>query len=346
MTKLPVVGVTLGDACGIGPEIVLKAFSRPEIYDRCIPIVIGSASILENARRFVESAPKIWVLSHPSEAVATPGVLPLLDLANLNAEDVVIGHLSSAAGQAAYEYISTGVRLSLDGTISGIVTAPINKAALHLAGHHFAGHTELLAYLTDTPEVVMMLVGRQMRVAFVTTHLALSEVSQQITQPKITNVLGIVGESLKRLGIIEPRIAVCALNPHAGEEGAFGNEESHIISPAIQQAVDWGWHVEGPYPADTLFVKAKDRLWDAIVAMYHDQGNVPIKLLEFGQIVNVTLGLPMVRTSVDHGTAFDIAGKGIASETSLLAAVDYAAKLASPLTDFQGASDSTADCTS
>ena len=254
--------------------------------------------------------------------------MQILDLDSRRPEDYRVGEGCRSAGQAAYEYSERGVEFSIGGELDGIATAPINKAALRRAGHLYPGHTELLAHLTHTPQVVMMLAGERLRVAFVTTHLALSEVSRNITQQKTVAVLGIVGENLQRLNIPEPRIAVCALNPHAGEDGAFGDEEIRIISPAIREARDQGWQVDGPYPADTLFVKAKDHVWDAVVAMYHDQGNVPIKLLEFGRIVNVTLGLPMVRTSVDHGTAFDIAGRGIASETSLLAAVDYAAQLA------------------
>ncbi len=328
MEGLPRIGVTLGDACGIGPEIILKAFAHPTIYDLCVPIVIGSLPILEQAQRFIPSPPKIEVISQPCDASVSPGILPLIDLANLLPTQIEIGQINACAGQAAYEYIEAGVRLAISGRLHGIVTAPINKAALHRAGHFYPGHTELLAHLTGTSEVVMMLAGRRLRVAFVTTHMALSEVSHQISQQRITTVLRIVRENLQRLNIACPRIAVTALNPHAGEEGAFGDEETHTISPAIHQAVERGWHVEGPYPADTLFVKAQTDLWDAIIAMYHDQGNIPIKLLEFGHIVNVTLGLPIMRTSVDHGTAFDIAGKGMASETSLLAAVEYAARLA------------------
>ena len=317
-TFLPRIGITMGDAAGIGPEIIVKALSRSTTYRFCSPIVIGSASVIQQATRFVSTPLKIRCLDqilNPSprgEGREGRGrMIDVLDVVPLDAARIPIGRVNPLSGEAAVKSIQIATQLALQKQIDAITTAPICKAAIHLAGYHYPGHTEMLAELTKSPHAVMMLAGKQLRVSFVTHHLSLAQVPAQVSVEKILSVISITHDALVRLGILSPKLVVAALNPHAGEANAFGTEETQIIIPAVKVAQAEGYSVEGPLPADTLFVKAKEQRWDAVVAMYHDQGAIPIKLMEFGHIVNVTLGLPIIRTSVDHGTAFDIAGQGI-----------------------------------
>lgn len=329
---MPKIGITMGDACGIGSEVIVKALSNSEIYKICSPVVIGNSRIMKDAVKIAKSGLHIRPISQIKMAEPEYGVIELLELEEPIIEaNLPYGEINRSAGEAAVRYIKTAVQLALNNEIDAVTTAPINKAAIHLAGYSYPGHTELLAKLTNSEDPVMMLAGKTLRVVYTTTHAAIADVPKLISTNRILKVIQTTGETLIKLGISEPEISVSALNPHASELGAFGDEEARIITPAIEKARSLGWNVEGPLPADTLFVKAKDGCYDAVVVMYHDQGNIPLKLLEFGQVVNVTLGLPIIRTSVDHGTAFDIAGRGVADERSMVAAIKSAAKLAGKL---------------
>lgn len=318
----------MGDAAGIGPEIIVKALAEPSLYEVCRPIVIGSAAIIEDALRFAPTARerKVRKITTPSQASvpARGNLIDVLDVCSLSPSEIAMGSIDARAGTAAVKAIETATRLALAGQLDGIATAPICKASIQRAASPYPGHTEMLAALTQVPTSVMMLQSERLTVSFVTNHIPLAEVPKHLSIERVVDVVYITREALMRWGISHPRLVVAGLNPHAGEEGMFGKEEQQVISPAIARLT---FKVDGPLPADTLFVKANSGEWDAVIAMYHDQGNIPMKLLAFGEIVNITLGLPIVRTSVDHGTAFDIAGKGVASETSLIAAIKCAARL-------------------
>lgn len=324
----PKIGITMGDAAGIGPEIIVKALADPSLYEVCQPIVIGSAAIIEDALRFAptERGRKVRTIATPAQASvpASDTLIDVLNVSSLSPSEIAVGSIDVRAGAAALKAIETATRLALEGQLDGIATAPICKASIQRAGSPYPGHTEMLAALTQVPMSVMMLQSERLRVSFVTNHIPLVEVPKHLSVERVVDVVCITREALMRWGIPNPRLVVAALNPHAGEEGMFGKEEQQVILPAIAQL---NFKVAGPLPADTLFAKANQGEWDAVIAMYHDQGNIPIKLLAFGEIVNITLGLPIVRTSVDHGTAFDIAGKGVARETSLIAAIKCAARL-------------------
>ena len=324
----PRIGITMGDAAGVGPEIIVKALADPSLYEVCQPIVIGSAAIIEDALRFAptERGRKVRTIATPAQASipASDNLIDVLNVSSLSPSEIAVGSIDARAGAAALTAIETATRLALEGQLDGIATAPICKASIQRAGSPYPGHTEMLAALTQVPMSVMMLQSERLRVSFVTNHIPLVEVPKHLSVERVVDVVCITREALMRWGIPNPRLVVAALNPHAGEEGMFGKEEQQVIIPAIARLK---FKVAGPLPADTLFVKANQGEWDAVIAMYHDQGNIPIKLLAFGEIVNITLGLPIVRTSVDHGTAFDIAGKGVARETSLIAAIKCAARL-------------------
>ena len=360
----PKIGVTMGDAAGIGPEIIVKALARKSIYSMCQPIVIGSPAILQDACQFIspsaqESLPvtgdgqlKLNIIKTPRQAQAIYGTIDVLDVSSISPEEICLGTIDIRAGAAAVKAIETATHLAMRGELDAITTAPISKAAINRAGVPYPGHTEMLAAFTNTPDVVMMLCTPEaltskpaletaipcgetennrvaFAVSFVTNHIALADVSKHLSIQRIVNVIRITQQALIRCGISEPRLVVAGLNPHAGEGGMFGEEEVRFIRPAIAEVQTQNGTIDGPLPADTLFVKANQGQWHAVIAMYHDQGNIPIKLLGFGKLVNVTLGLPIIRTSVDHGTAFDIAGKGIASDTSLVAALNCASHLRS-----------------
>ena len=324
----PVVGITMGDAAGIGPEIIVKALGVKGVYEWCSPVVIGDARRLRKAAQIVGARTSIHAVPDPANAGQRFGEIDCIDIA-LVPEDLPFGKLSAAAGNAAYHFIARAVELATAGKIAAICTAPLNKEALHAGGHVYPGHTELLAKLSNTPEVSMMLMTPKMRVIHVTTHIGLHDAIEKIEPGLVERTIRRGHEALGRAGITRPRIAVCGINPHAGEHGLFGRgEEEKKIGPAIESLRQRGIAVEGPLPADTLFFRAGRGDFDLVVAMYHDQGHGPVKVLGLEAGVNVTVGLPFVRTSVDHGTAFDIAGTGQADEGSMVEALRQAVALA------------------
>ena len=313
MKRLPVVAITMGDPAGIGPEIVLKALTKREIFRCSIPIIIGDKKFLKKTADSLNIPP-------------IPSNISIIDLKNIP-ERFTVGKPSRSGGKATVKYIDAAVNLALHKSVDAIVTAPISKEAIHMAGYKYPGHTEMLAKLTNTKDYAMMLAGKDIRVVLVTTHTAIKNVSRLISRKKILKTIKLTNSSLKSWGFLNPRIGVSALNPHGGEGGIFGNEEIKKIMPAINDARAEGIKVQGPFPADTLFTPAKMSKFDAIVVMYHDQGLIPIKMKSFGKAVNITLGLPFIRTSVDHGTAYDITGKNLADPSSMIEAVKMAAKL-------------------
>jgi 4-hydroxythreonine-4-phosphate dehydrogenase len=326
--SLPTIAITMGDAAGVGPEIVMKALGVPAVRALCNPLVIGDAARLRRAGEFVGSTLEVKSLGHTREARFSPDQVECIDLKLIPA-DLPFGSTSAIAGEAAYRYIERAVRIVEQGGAQAICTAPLSKEALHAAGHKYPGHTELLAALTHTPEVSMMLVAPKLRVIHVTTHIGLLDAIERIDAALVERVIGRAHEALVHSGINNPRIGVCGINPHAGENGLFGRgEEAVKIVPAVEASRARGLNVVGPLPADTLFFLAARGDYDIVVAMYHDQGHGPIKVLGLESGVNITVGLPVIRTSVDHGTAFDIAGKGIADERSLIEALRQAAALA------------------
>ena len=318
----------MGDPAGIGPEVVLKALRHADVYRRCRPVVLGDRRILERAAGWIGSPDLGYdVVEEPAAGRFAPGMVTLLDLANAPPHVCSPGQVSAAAGRAAVEYVFRACDLALAGTVDAIVTAPLNKAAMNLAGFAYAGHTELLMERTGAQRVSMLLVGPKLRVIHVSTHVALAEAIRRVTQARVEAVIDLAHESCRALGIAAPRIAVAGLNPHAGENSLFGDQEEREILPAVQTARARGLDVSDPQPPDTVFLRATKGEFDIVVAMYHDQGHIPMKLLAFDSGVNVSIGLPIIRTSVDHGTAFDIAGSGQAREDSLLAAMDVALQM-------------------
>jgi 4-hydroxythreonine-4-phosphate dehydrogenase len=329
----PILAITMGDPAGIGPEIIVKALQSPKVWRVCRPLIIGSRPILEHTIQSLKTSLMITsVDGHDESTVTQPfrrGRLPLFDPFSQPVRSVRPGRVSIKAGEMAVTCIESAVRLAQTGCVAGIVTAPINKEAMHLAGHLYPGHTEMLADLTKAKESGMLIMGGPLKIVFTTTHLPLRDVAKALTVAKILKAIRLAHFGLKQLfGIKKPRIAVAGFNPHAGENGMFGDEESRLILPAIKRAKTQGITCSGPHPADTMFAKALTGAFDAIVALYHDQGLIPLKTVAFGHCVNITVGLPILRTSVDHGTAYDIAGKGIADPTSLVDAVEMAAQLA------------------
>ena len=318
---LPIVAITMGDPAGVGPEVLLKAL--PEVLSFCRPFIIGDIEVLEEVKRLTGLPLQLLEVMAPDEAQGER--IPVLSLTHL--VSFPQGRPTAEGGEAAYRYILKAVELLKEGVVEAMVTAPISKEALHLAGHPYPGHTELLAELSGTKDYVMMLAGGRLRVALVTTHMALREVPSALSEERIYKTLRITHRALRDyFGIEGPRLAVCALNPHAGEGGLFGDEEE-MIRAAVRRARDEGVETEGPLPADSLFFYAAQGKWDGVVAMYHDQGLIPLKLLHFRDGVNITLGLPFVRTSVDHGTAYEIAGKGVADPSSMISAIKMAAEI-------------------
>ena len=318
----------MGDAAGVGPEVVMRALAHAEVYKHSRPLVIGDIAQLERAGRLADSRLELHSIEKPLGARFRSGTVDCIQ-AGFVPPDLPYGKVSAAAGEAAYRYIELAVKLALRGEIGAVCTAPINKEALNAAGHSFPGHTEILAMLTGTPEVSLTLFSPKLRVIHVTAHMGLIDAIERIDAALVGRTIARGRDLMIRSGTKEPRIGVCGINPHAGENGLFGRgEEESKIAPAVALARAQGWNVEGPYPADALLYRAARGDFDLVVAMYHDQGHGPVKAMgmEFG--VNVTAGLPIVRTSVDHGTAFDIAGTGKADEQSMLEALKYAAALA------------------
>ncbi len=333
-TQKPILAITMGDPSGIGPEVVLKALGHPDVYDRCNPLVIGDRRILERAMSALDSAPlQIEDAGPLATTVFQPGTVTLVDLANADPAKCPFGEISPVSGKAAVEYVFAACDMAMAGEVAAIVTAPLNKAAMFAAGFHYAGHTELLTERTGAEKVSMLLIGPSLRVVHVSTHVGLTEAIRRVTRQRVMDVIQIAYDACRALGIAQPRIAVAGLNPHASEGGLFGNEEATEIEPAIAEMRARGMDVSDPQPPDTVFLRATQGVYDIVVAMYHDQGHIPMKLLAFDSGVNVSLGLPVIRTSVDHGTAFDIAGRGIAREESMLAAIDVAIQMVKARSD-------------
>jgi len=325
----PILALTMGDPVGVGPEIIVKALADARIYHVCRPLIIGDLPALERARLALDPALKIHLADRPGAGRYQSGTLDLMALSQLAPHDLEFGRPTPASGKAMVDYILTAIDLALAQKAAGMVTAPISKIAMKLSGYDYPGHTELLAEKTQTPEFAMMLAGGDFRVILVTIHCALSEVPQRITKAGLVQLFHLASRALDRdFGLKGVPLGVAALNPHASEEGMFGFEEAEIIIPAVQEAQAAGLAVEGPFPADTLFWRHYQGEFSAIICMYHDQGLIPLKLLHFMDGVNVTLGLPIIRTSVDHGTAYDLAGTGKAAPDSLKAAILMAAEMA------------------
>ncbi|MFW2368997.1 MAG: 4-hydroxythreonine-4-phosphate dehydrogenase PdxA [Desulforhopalus sp.] len=335
----PLLGITMGDPGGVGPEVCARALDMPEIYDICRPLVIGDSSIMANGVDFCQLQLTINSCRQPGDGRFTHGTLDVLDLHNLPLSELRHKTVTPAQGRASFEYVDRAIALALAGEIDGTVTGPINKAAINSAGYHYAGHTEIYGTKTGTRDYSMMLADGGFRVTHVSTHVSLREACDRVKKKRVEKVIHLTNDTLLRLGIEAPRIAVAGLNPHCGEGGLFGTEEEEEIIPAVNGARDAGINVEGPLPADTVFSKMKGGMYDAVVVMYHDQGHIPTKLVGFqydkatdtwGHMagVNITIGLPIIRTSVDHGTAFDKAGDGRANPQSMVDAIRMAAALA------------------
>jgi 4-hydroxythreonine-4-phosphate dehydrogenase len=330
MSNRPVIALTMGDAAGIGPEVVVKAAAHHDLASFCTPVVVGDLARLRRAAARCGVDVELEAVSDPRKAIPGRGRLAVLDVGGVP-EALPFGELSAAAGEAAYRFIERASALAVAGEVDAICTAPLNKEALHAAGHKFPGHTELLAHLTGTPEVSMMLTAPNLRVIHVTTHIGLVDAVDKIEPDLVYRTVRRGYDTLRKAGIEQPRIAVCGINPHAGENGLFGRgEEEQKITPGLEQARAEGIDALGPLPADTVFFRAGRGDFDLVVAMYHDQGHGPIKVMGLEAGVNITVGLPVIRTSVDHGTAFDIAGTGKADERSMVEAMRQAAELAAP----------------
>ena len=332
----PIIGITMGDPVGIGPEIILLSLCKPSIYNACRPLVIGDLQILDAVKKCVRSKLHIKSVKDPDEGLYKFGSIDLLNLSEIVADNVLWGNPTVETGRAMIRYIKAASDLATKGRIAAMVTCPINKVAMQIAGYQYNGHTELLAERTRSENFAMMLAGNRVRVVLVTIHVPLKEVSSLLSKQKILLTIKLAWQTLyERFGLKTPRIAVAGLNPHAGEAGMFGNEEKTIITPAIHDARNQGFDVVGALPPDTVFYQAANGRYDAVISMYHDQGLIPFKLIHFNDGVNITLGLPIIRTSVDHGTAYDIAGTGTADPGSLIAAITMAAQHAVYVKDRQ-----------
>lgn len=334
-----IIAISMGDPAGIGPEICVKALQNADVYLRCQPIVVGDAEVIRQAALLLKSDLKINAISSVKEAVSAFGTVDVFDLKNVDLTELQPGVVSAMAGNAAFEAVYKVIELALSNEVDATVTAPINKESIHKAGHNFSGHTEIYAHYTNTAKFAMLLADENLRVIHATTHVSLRRACDLCKKERVLEVISLLDDACKQFGIAQPRIAVAGLNPHAGENGLFGDEEINEIIPAIEEARSKGYTVEGPVPPDTMFVKAVQGKYDGCVAMYHDQGHIPFKLEGFQwdnekqtmksvKGVNITLGLPIIRTSVDHGTAFEIAGRGIASPDAMLVAIDYAVLMA------------------
>ncbi len=320
----PLLALTMGDAAGSGPEIITKALAIPEIRTICRPVVIGDAATMQAALKITGAPGNIRSIKKLPEAMFQEGTIEVIDLHNIQLERLTRGCVDTMAGAAAYQYIKLATNMVLSGECDAIVTSAINKEALNNAGYHYNGHTELLAELCGVPSVAMMLVSGNLRVSHVTTHVSLRRAIELVRPERILAVLKLTQEALPLMGVDKPRIAIAGLNPHSGEGGLFGDEEAQYIVPAIESARKQGINVTGPLPPDSVFFRTAGGQFDAALAMYHDQGHIAVKMLGITEGVNVTLGLPIIRTSVDHGTVFGKAGKGTADATSLVQSIKLA----------------------
>lgn len=339
MDERLIIGITMGDPASIGPEITVKALANKEMYEKCRPIVIGDAEVMKAA---VKIAGKDDIRINPvhsvGEALFTAGTIDVYDMGLVDMDHLERGKVSVMAGEAAFRYVEKVIQMAMAGEVDGTVTNAFNKEAINLAGHHYSGHTEVYADMTGTKKYTMMLAHENIRVVHVSTHVSLREACDRVKKDRVLEVIRIAHQACKDLGIEGPKIGVAGLNPHSGENGLFGKEEIEEIIPAIEEAAKEGIKVDGPVPPDTIFSKARGGWYDMVVAMYHDQGHIPLKLVGFVYNqemrkwdavagVNITLGLPIVRASVDHGTAFDQAGQGVANELSLINAIEYGIRL-------------------
>lgn len=324
----PIIAITMGDAAGIGPEIILKTFMGTETANRKL-LVVGDIVILQKVKeQLCYDDIELNSITSFDDARWEPHTVNVWDMKLLSLTGFEPGKVSSDAGNAAFQYLIEAIRMANEGRIAGVVTAPINKEAIQSAGHHFAGHTEIFAAYTDTKDFAMLLYDEKFSVIHISTHIPLAEAISTLNQPRVETVIQLAEDSMKKILGRSPRIAVAGVNPHAGENGLFGNQEIEILTPAIENMKAKGIDVSGPYAPDTIFLRTLKGFFDIVVAMYHDQGHIPMKLLGFDTGVNVSVGLPIIRTSVDHGTAFDIAWKGIAKNDSLLKAIYLAERLA------------------
>ena len=330
----PVIGMTMGDPSGIGPEILAKVLNTPATYDICRPLVIGDRHVMEKAASLLSMDLTLNPIEKPEDGVYSPGTLDILECSQIKGEITGAQFPTPETGKAMEAYILAGIRLAMDRQIQALVTGPITKTGLSRAGSDFTGHTELLAHETGTENFAMMMAGDKLKVVLATIHIPLIKVAEILTHETLMRIIRLTHTSLKhRFGIENPRLAAAGLNPHAGEEGLFGNEEEALIAPALEAARAEGINIEGPLPPDTVFYHGYNGRFDAVVCMYHDQGLIPFKMVHFEDGVNTTLGLPIIRTSVDHGTAYDIAWKGIARESSLEQALKMAVLQANNRTD-------------
>jgi len=322
-----IIAVTMGDPAGIGPEIIIKSLTESELSGAPV-VVIGCAKTL---RRILEKGitepAELRIINTVSEAQFTPGVINVLDEPLAEPDTLEPGVVQKQAGDLAFRCVRRATKLAMAGEVKAIATAPLNKEALHLAGHHYPGHTELLAHLTNSPDYAMVLYTDKLKVIHITTHIALRKFLDTLNQQRIKTVINIADTFLKRVGYTQPRIAVAGVNPHAGENGLFGDEEINIVGPAVAAMKAEGFNVSGPCPPDTVFMQCHEGMYDIVVAMYHDQGHIPLKLLGFYDGVNITAGLPFIRTSADHGTAFDIAWTGKANPESMTVSIQLAMQI-------------------
>ena len=338
---MKIIGITMGDPASIGPEITAKALSDPAVYKRCKPLVVGDAAVMEEALKITGLSGKLKIhkIGDVSEALYEYGSIDVYDMGMVDMKELKRGEVSAMAGNAAFQYVKKVIELAMDKQVDATVTNALNKEAMNLAGHHYSGHTEIYADYTGTKKYTMMLAHENLRVVHVSTHVSLREACDRGKKDRVLEVIRIAHQACRKLGIPEPKIGVAGLNPHSGENGMFGREEIEEITPAIQAARAEGILADGPVPPDTIFSKARGGWYDIVVAMYHDQGHIPLKVVGFVYNheaqkwdavagVNITLGLPIIRASVDHGTAFDQAGTGLASELSLINAMDYAIRMA------------------
>ena len=325
----PLICIPMGDPAGIGPEIVLKAVTDPEIQTLARCLVVGDREVMELAKTYPGSPlPVIHVVNEPEEGLYQEGVLDLIDLHNINMSAFVIGTVDGMCGKAAYEYIVECIRLANEGKAAAVATPPINKESLKKGGINYIGHTEIFGALTDTPDPLTMFEVRGMRVFFLTRHVSLRQACDLITKDRIKDYVRRCTEALRRLGVTEGTMAVAGLNPHSGEHGLFGNEEVEEVFPAVEELQAEGYDVVGPVSADSVFHLALQGRYNSVLSLYHDQGHIATKTLDFERTIAVTNGMPILRTSVDHGTAMDIAGKGLASAVSMIEAIRLAVKYA------------------
>jgi 4-hydroxythreonine-4-phosphate dehydrogenase len=336
--KKPIIGITMGDPASIGPEIAVKALLTKHLFDVCNPVIIGDAAVFNDIIKRLGIDAKINPIKNIKDAKFIYGELDVYDLQNVDMEQLRFGEISAMAGHASFEAVKKVIDLALSGEVDATVTGPINKKSVNEAGHHFAGHTEIYAHFTNTKKYAMLLVEENMKVIHVSTHVSLRQACDLVKKERIIQVIELLHDGLIQLGETNLRIGIAGLNPHAGDSGLFGTEDDQEILPAVQEALKAGYNVEGPVPADTLFSKASTGYYGGIVAMYHDQGHIPFKLTGFKwnaqkqqmdsvKGVNITMGLPIIRTSVDHGTAFEIAGKGVASSDAMILAIESAIRL-------------------